>query len=160
MSRITGESSGEIPASLERCWAVVEDLSQAPAWQQGLTAVTVSERDGQGRPQICEVVIDAKFREVRCRVRVSYDAPRRMAFTRIAGDAHALEGAWELEALGPARTRATYSLAVDPGHVGLLARPLEKALRPIVVGGRPAELAREVQRRGDDSQAASRGKSS
>jgi ribosome-associated toxin RatA of RatAB toxin-antitoxin module len=148
MSRISGESSAEIPASLERCWAAVEDLSQAPAWQQGLVAVTVAERDESGRPLVCDVVIDAKFREVRCRVRVSYDAPRRMAFTRIAGDIQELEGAWDLEALGPERTRATYSLAVDPGHVGLLARPLEKALRPIVVGARPAELAREVQRRG------------
>ena len=45
-------------------------------------------------------------------------------------------------------TRATYSLAVDPGPVGKLARPLERALRPIVVGRRAQELAQAVAARG------------
>ena len=148
MSLISGESSGEVPASIERCWSVVEDLSRAPEWQQGLSSVTVVERDPEGRPLVCDVVIDAKFREVRCRVRCSFEPPRRMSFERISGDMPALRGSWELESLGPERTRAVYALAVDPGKVGLLARPLEKALRPIVVGARPAELAREVGRRG------------
>jgi hypothetical protein len=144
MSLISGESSGEVPASIERCWSVVEDLSRAPEWQQGLSSVTVVERDPEGRPLVCDVVIDAKFREVRC----SFEPPRRMSIERISGDMPALRGSWELESLGPERTRAVYALAVDPGKVGLLARPLEKALRPIVVGARPAELAREVGRRG------------
>jgi hypothetical protein len=145
---ISGESTGEIPASIESCWSVIEDLSRAPEWQQGLQSVTVVERDAEGRPLVCDTVIDAKFRQVSCRVRCSFEAPRRMSFQRISGDVPDLRGAWELESLGPQRTRAVYSLAVDPGKVGLLARPLEKALRPIVVGARPAELAREVARRG------------
>jgi hypothetical protein len=58
-----------------------------------------------------------------------------------------LDGAWELTDLGDGRTHARYSLAVDPGKVGLMARPLEKALRPIVVGRRPEELGAEVARR-------------
>jgi hypothetical protein len=108
----------------------------------------VLERDGEGRPLVCETVIDARFREVRCRVRCSFDPPRRMSFERISGEIPDLRGSWVLEPLGPERTHAVYALAVDPGKVGLLARPLEKALRPIVVGARPAELAREVARRG------------
>lgn len=148
MSLISGESTGEVEASIERCWSVVEDLSRAPEWQQGLRSVTVLERDAVGRPLVCDTVIDAKFREVSCRVRCSFDPPRRMTFERISGEIPALRGSWELESLGPERTRAVYALAVDPGRVGLLARPLEKALRPMVVGARPAELAREVARRG------------
>jgi ribosome-associated toxin RatA of RatAB toxin-antitoxin module len=148
VSLISGESAGEVPASIERCWSVVEDLSRAPEWQQGLSSVTVVERDPEGRPLVCDTVIDAKFRQVGCRVRCSFEPPRRMSFERISGDIPALRGSWELESLGPERTRAVYALAVDPGKVGLLARPLEKALRPIVVGARPAELAREVGRRG------------
>jgi ribosome-associated toxin RatA of RatAB toxin-antitoxin module len=148
MSLISGESATEVPASIERCWSVVEDLSRAPEWQQGLRSVTVIERDPEGRPLVCDTVIDAKFREVRCRVRCSYEAPRRMAFERISGEIPAMRGSWELESVGPERTRAVYALAVDPGKVGLLARPLEKALRPIVVGSRPAELVREIARRG------------
>ena len=148
MSLLQGSATGEVAAPVERCWEVVEDLSRTPEWQQGISEVTVIERDAGGRPLVCDTVIDAKFREVRCRVRCSYDPPHRMAFARISGEISTLEGSWELESLGPDRTRATYTLAVDPGKVGLLARPLEKALRPIVVGGRPDELAREVARRG------------
>jgi len=148
VSLISGESAGEVPASIGRCWAVVEDLSRAPEWQQGLSSVTVIERDPAGRPLVCDTVIDAKFREVRCRVRCSFEPSRRMTFERISGEVPQLRGSWELESLGPELTRAVYALAVDPGKVGLLARPLEKALRPIVVGARPAELAREVARRG------------
>ncbi len=82
-------------------------------------------------------------------MRVSYDPPRRLVFTRVASDdVDALDASWELQELGPDRTRATYALAVDPGHVGMLARPLERALRPLVVGRRAEELAREVAERG------------
>jgi ribosome-associated toxin RatA of RatAB toxin-antitoxin module len=149
MSLLSGSSSAEIPASIERCWEVVADLPRAPEWQQGLEEVTVIERDGEGRPLVCDTVTDAKFTKVRARVRISYDPPHRFSFTRISGDAQAMEGSWELEELSPQHTRATYNLAVDPGKVGMLARPLEKALRPLVVGGRPQELAREVAARGD-----------
>lgn len=148
MSMMRGSSSAEIPAPIDACWAAVEDPSQAPEWQQGLVAMTVVERDEQGRPLVCDSVTDAKFRTVTCRVRFSYDPPHRLAFTRISGDLSAMDGSWELEALSEERTRATYSLALDPGKVGLLARPLEKALRPLVVGGRAQELVREVGRRG------------
>jgi hypothetical protein len=148
MSLLQGSASGEVAAGLERCWEVVQDLSRTPEWQQGISEVTVVQLDDEGRPLVCDTVIDAKFREVRCRVRCSFDPPRRMTFERISGEVPALRGSWELESLGPERTRAVYALAVDPGKVGLLARPLEKALRPIVVGARPAELAREVARRG------------
>ena len=148
MTLLHGTSSAEIAASIDRCWAIVEDLSEAPGWQQGLEQVTVVERDDRGRPLVCDTVTDAKFTKVRCRVSLTYDPPHRMEFTRISGDAQEMQGSWELEALGAERTRATYALAVDPGKVGLMARPLEKALRPLVVGGRPEELAREVAARG------------
>ena len=82
MSLIEGSASGEVPAGIDACWEVVADLSRAPEWQQGITSVDVVERDGDGRPLICDVVIDAKFREVRCRVRCSFDAPHRTAFER------------------------------------------------------------------------------
>ena len=144
MTRLSGSSSAEIDVGIDRCWAIVEDLSQAPSWQDGLEEVTVVERDGEGRPLVCDTVTDAKFRRVACRVRLSYDPPRRMTFTRISGDVPEMEGSWELEPLGPERTRATYTLTLDPGRLGLLARPLEKALRPVIVGGRAEELARAL----------------
>lgn len=149
MTLLSGSSSADIAAGIDRCWAVVADLSQAPDWQQGLEQVTVLERDEEGRPLVCDTVSDAKFTTVACRVRLSYAPPHRLTFTRVASDdVDEMEGSWELEELGPDRTRATYRLAVDPGPIGLLARPLERALRPLVVGRRAEELAREVSGRG------------
>ncbi len=149
MTLLSGSSSADINAPIDRCWAVVEDVAGSPQWQNGLEQVDVVERDDAGRALVCDIVNDAKFTKVRARVRVSYDPPRRLVFTRVASDdVDALDASWELQELGPDRTRATYALAVDPGHVGMLARPLERALRPLVVGRRAEELAREVAERG------------
>jgi hypothetical protein len=149
MTRLTGTSSAEIDAAIDRCWAVVEDVADSASWQNSLERVDVVERDDTGRAVVCDIVNDAKFTKVRVRVRVSYDPPHRLTFSRLASDdVDELDASWELEELGPDRTRATYSLAVDPGHVGMLARPLERALRPIVVGRRAEELARVVAKRG------------
>lgn len=148
MTLLSGSSSAEIGAPIDRCWAVVEDVADAPRWQNGLESVTVVERDDAGRAVVCDIVNDAKITKVRVRVRVSYDPPHRLEFTRLeSDDVDEMRASWELEELGPDRTRATYSLAVDPGHVGMLARPLERALRPIVVGRRADELARAVAER-------------
>ncbi|HEY2319118.1 MAG TPA: SRPBCC family protein [Solirubrobacteraceae bacterium] len=149
MTLLSGSSSAEIDASIDRCWEVVGDVAAHAQWQQGLERVEVVQRDEQGRPVVCDTVNDAKFTKVHCRVRVDYDPPHRLMFTRVqSADVDEMEASWSLEALGPHRTRATYSLAVDPGPVGLLARPLERALRPIVVGRRAEELAAAVAARG------------
>lgn len=145
MTLLSGSSTADIAAPIERCWAVVAALEDAPRWQGGLDRVDVVERDGEGRPLVCDTVNDAKFTKVRCRVRVTYEPPRRLAFTRVqSDDVDALEGAWELEDLGGGRTRATYRLTVDPGPVPLLARPLVNTLRPLVLGRRAQELAQTV----------------
>ena len=149
MTLLRGTSSTEIDAPIDRCWAVVQEVADSPRWQNGLDSVVVVERDDAGRALVCDVVNDAKFTKVRARVRASYDPPHRLTFTRVASDdVDELEASWELEELGPDRTRATYSLSVDPGPVGMLARPLERALRPMVVGRRAEELARAVAERG------------
>jgi hypothetical protein len=149
MTLLSGAATGDVDADLERCWAVVQDVERWPEWQQGLERVVVVERDAQGRPVICDVVADAKITTVRCRVRVGYDGPGRLTFSRVhSDDVDQMEGSWELHSVGDGHTRAVYELAVDPGPVGFMARPLEKALRPIVVGRRAEELAREVTARG------------
>jgi hypothetical protein len=144
MTLLDGSSSTEIDADIDHCWAVIEDVGRAPEWQQGLEVVVV-ERDAQGRPLICDTTTDARVIKVQCRVRMSYDPPRRLGWARVESEhIDVLEGSWELEELAGGRTRATYRLAVDPGPVGLLARPLERVLRPLVVGRRAGELAEAV----------------
>jgi hypothetical protein len=148
MTLLSGSSEADLDAGLPRCWAVVQDVERWPNWQQGLERVEVVERDEQGRPLVCDTVSDAKITKVRCRVRVSYDAPHHLAFTRVqSDDVDEMEGSWDLSAVGDGRTHAVYRLTVDPGHVGFMARPLEKALRPIVVGRRAEELGRAVTAR-------------
>jgi uncharacterized protein YndB with AHSA1/START domain len=148
MTLLEGTSEGDVDAPLERCWEVVEAIDLAPQWQRGMESVQVVERDAQNRPSVCGIVVDAKFTKLTVRVTVTYDPPHRLAFAQLgSGSVERLEGSWELSEAGPGRTHARYTLALDPGKVGLMARPLERALRPIVVGQRPSELAAEVSRR-------------
>jgi ribosome-associated toxin RatA of RatAB toxin-antitoxin module len=148
MTLLEGTSEGDVDAPLERCWEVVEAIDLAPQWQRGMESVQVLERDAQNRPSVCEIVVDAKFTKLKLRVTVTYDPPHRLAFAQLeSGSVQRLEGSWDLSEVDPDRTHARYTLALDPGKVGLMARPLERALRPIVVGQRPSELAAEVSRR-------------
>jgi ribosome-associated toxin RatA of RatAB toxin-antitoxin module len=148
MTMLEGTSEGDVDAPIDRCWEVIEAIDRSPEWQQGMESVRVLERDAQGRASVCEIVVDAKFTKLDLRATVTYDPPHRLAFAQQgSGSVDRLEGSWELSEAGPGRTHARYTLAIDPGKVGLMARPLERALRPIVVGQRPKELAAEVARR-------------
>jgi ribosome-associated toxin RatA of RatAB toxin-antitoxin module len=144
---ISGSASAEVNAPIERCWALVEDVETAPDWQGGLARMDVVERDGDGRPLVCDALSDLKLRKVNTRVRFTYDAPTRLSWRMIEGDLDSMEGYWELEDIGDGRTRATYGVAVDPGSIGRLARgPIERAARAILVDPRAKELARRVER--------------
>jgi ribosome-associated toxin RatA of RatAB toxin-antitoxin module len=146
MTVITGSSSTEARAPIERCWALVEDVGIAPEWQNGLERMDVLERDEQGRPLICDAVSDAKLRKITTRVRFTYEGPTRLSWTMVGeGDLESMDGSWVLEDLGGERTRVTYTLAVDPGSVGALVRgPIERLARAILVNGRAKELARRL----------------
>jgi len=149
MTVLSGSSTADIDAPIDRCWAVVAALDEWPQWQKGLESVDVVERDPEGRPLVCDTVNDARIRKVHSRVRVAYDPTRRLTFSQVSSeDLDGMDGSWELDELPGGRTRATYRLSVDPGPVPRLARPLVNALRPLVVGGRADELAREVVARG------------
>jgi ribosome-associated toxin RatA of RatAB toxin-antitoxin module len=146
MSVISGSSAAEVDAPIERCWALVEDVAIAPEWQGGLERMDVVERDGEGRVLIADALSDAKLRKVKTRVRFKYEGPARLSWKMLEGELKSMEGSWELEDLGGGRTRATYSVAVDPGgHIPRLIRgPIESAARAILVNGRANELAQRV----------------
>ena len=46
MGNLTGSSTADIDAPLERVWELVEDVEKAPEWQGGLKEVHALERDG------------------------------------------------------------------------------------------------------------------
>ena len=146
MSLVTGSCSAEVEFPVERCWALVSDIERAPRWQRTLERVDVVERDERGRPLICDPLIDAKLAKVHCRVRMSYDEPVAVRWTLTeSDDLDAMDGGWELEPLAAARTGVTYSLAVDPGGTGFVARRLESVLRPLMIGHQTDELAQALE---------------
>jgi hypothetical protein len=147
MGTIRGAASADIDAPIEAVYAVCADQATAPKWQDGLQELRILERDAEGRALIGETINDAKVRQVRSRVRFSYDEPRLVAWTQVDGDPKSVEGAWELEDLADGRTRATYRLEVDPGRIlGMLIRgPVESRLRQIMVEARPDELRRRIE---------------
>jgi len=144
---LSGSSTAEIHAPLERVWAVVEDVEIAPEWQGGLNALHALERDGDGRAVRCETETDGKLRTIKSIVRFTYEGPERLTWTQEKGDLKSVTGSWELEDLGGERTRATYSIEVDLGRtLGMLVRgPIVDVLRQVLAGARAGELKQRIE---------------
>ena len=147
MGSIKGSSTAEIAAPIEEVWAVVADVTSAPAWQGGLKDVEALERDGEGHVVLAESSSDAKVRTITSTVRFAYDGPTRLSWRQEKGEMKSVEGSWLLEDLGEGRTRATYDLEVDLGRMlSLVIRgPLVDALRSQLVSSRADELKRHVE---------------
>ena len=150
MASITGTSTAEIHAPLDRVWHLVQDVESAPEWQGGLKAMRALERDSDGRPILCEADTDAKVRTVKSTVRFTYDGPTTLSWTQEKGELKSVEGRWELEDLGGERTRATYRLEVELGRMlGMVIRgPLIDLLRDMLVGARAGELKKAIENSG------------
>jgi ribosome-associated toxin RatA of RatAB toxin-antitoxin module len=147
MAVLTGSSSAEVDAPLERVWALVEDVERAPEWQGGLKAIRALERDGEGHATLCQTEADAKVRTVKATVRFSYNGPTTLAWRQEKGELKSVDGRWELKDLGENRTLATYSLEVDLGRMlSLVIRgPLVDLLRGMFVSARAGELKRAIE---------------
>jgi ribosome-associated toxin RatA of RatAB toxin-antitoxin module len=148
MAPLTGSSTAEIEAPLERVWALVEDVEKAPGWQGGLKGMHALERDKEKRAVLCEAETDAKVRTVKSIVRFDYaGAPNVLSWSQEKGDLKSVDGRWELEDLGDGRTRATYRIEADLGRMlGMVIRgPLVDLLRQMLAGARAGELKREME---------------
>ena len=149
MAPLTGSSTEEIDAPLDRVWELVEDVEQAPEWQGGLKGMHALERDDQRRAVLCEAETDAKVRTVKSIVRFDYSgAPNELRWSQEKGDLKSVEGRWELEDLGDGRTQATYRIEADLGRMlGMVIRgPMVDMLRGMLAGARAGELKRELER--------------
>ena len=142
MANLTGSSTAEIDAPIERVWELVADVERAPEWQGGLKSVRAIQRDGEGRATLVESESDAKVRTIKSTIRFSYGDPTRLSWSQEKGELKSVDGAWELEDLGNGRTRATYSLEVDLGRMlGMHIRgPVVDLLRGQLVNARAGEL--------------------
>jgi ribosome-associated toxin RatA of RatAB toxin-antitoxin module len=148
MAPLTGSSTEEIDAPLDRVWELVEDVERAPEWQGGLKGMHALERDADDRAVLCEAETDAKVRTLKSIVRFDYSgAPNVLAWTQEKGDLKSVEGRWELEDLGDGRTQATYRIEADLGRMlGMVIRgPMVDLLRGMLAGARAGELKRELE---------------
>jgi ribosome-associated toxin RatA of RatAB toxin-antitoxin module len=147
MATLTGSSTAEIDAPLERVWALVEDVERAPEWQGGVKGMHALERDGEDRATLCEAETDAKVRTIKSVVRFEYAGPTTLRWTQEKGDLKSVDGSWELEDLGSDRTRATYRIEAELGRMlGMVIRgPLVDLLRDMVAGARAGELKQTIE---------------
>ena len=145
---LEGSRSVEIDAPIDRCWEIAADIEGAPDWQDNLREVDVLEHDADGRPLVTETVSHTKVKDVRSRLRFSYDPPTGIDWVQEKGEVKALTGHWRFEDLGGDRTRATYSLAVDPGRVlGMLLRgPVQDRVRDMLLNGFAEGLKAEAEK--------------
>jgi ribosome-associated toxin RatA of RatAB toxin-antitoxin module len=147
MGLIRGERIVEITAPKAECFKVAADLERAPDWQGSLKDVDVLERDAQGRATLVDTESDAKVKDVKTRLRFSYQEPHRIDWNQEKGDVKSLHGWWTFEDLGDGLTRATYGLEADPGRVlGMLLRgPVEGKVRDFLVGGAAEGLKERME---------------
>jgi carbon monoxide dehydrogenase subunit G len=147
MPNLTGSSTAEIDAPLDKVWALVEDVEVAPEWQGGVNAIRGVERDDAGRAVVCETESDAKVRTLKSTVRFTYDGPTKLSWKQLQGDPKAVDGSWTLEDLGGGRTRATYAIDIDLGRpLGLVIRgPVETFVRNMLVAPRAGELKQRIE---------------
>jgi ribosome-associated toxin RatA of RatAB toxin-antitoxin module len=147
MGVITGERSVEIAATVQRCYEIAADWEHAPEWQESLKDVEVLERDAEGRPAKVQTESDAKVKRVRTTLRASYEPPHAVRWVQEKGEVKSLEGSWTFDELGEGRTRATYSLATDPGRMlGLLLRgPAQDMARNFLLGSAAEGLKQRAE---------------
>ena len=138
MADLSGTHSMEIDAPLQRCFDIAADLERAPEWQGVMRSVEVVERDADGRASLVDVELDSGVVKNAIRMRFTFDEPDGMRWSRESGDLKSLEGRWTFAALGPDRTRATYSLEIGLNRaLSLLRRtikgPAEAKVRSLLV---------------------------
>ena len=149
MGMLEGDRSVEIDAPIDRVYEIAADIENAPNWQDNLKDVDVLERDAEGRPLVTETVSATKVKDVKARLRFSYDEPTGIDWVQEKGEVKSLTGQWRFEDLG-GRTRATYALQVDPGRVlGMLLRgPVQDKVRDALLSGFAEGLKAEAERTG------------
>ena len=108
--------SVEIDASPQACFDALTDFERLPEWQGAVRDVEVLERDADGRANVVEYEVDARFKRVRYRLRQIYDEPHRLASEYLGGDFRDFSGEWRFVPIGDGRTRVELDLRIDPGR--------------------------------------------
>jgi uncharacterized protein YndB with AHSA1/START domain len=149
VAKLSGSSSADIDAPIQRCYALVTDPDATAQWQASVKRTEVLERDEQERATLVRTHIDAIVRELSVDLRFSFAEPNELGWKREGGDLSDVQGTWRFDDLGDGRTRATYTLELDPGRMlGMLARgPVGDQLRKHLTRQPPEGLKQAAEAR-------------
>lgn len=129
--------SETIAASPRECFDAICAFETYPQWQGPVKAVEVR---GDGTVAF---EVDAKVRTIRYVLRYHFDAPTRVWWDYVEGDAKRVEGDYTFEDLGDGTTKATYRLDIDPGS--FVPGPVKKVLRDHVMRSSVRDLKRYLE---------------
>jgi uncharacterized membrane protein len=147
MGQIHASHTVEIEAPRARVYEVAADVPGAAEWNPAMERVDVLETDAEGRATLVEVEADVKVKKSKSILRFAYDEPGGLSWVQEKGDVKSVDGRWELDELDGGRTRATYSLAIDPGRIlGMLLRgPVEGQVKDYLTKGAAEGLKTHVE---------------
>jgi ribosome-associated toxin RatA of RatAB toxin-antitoxin module len=118
-----------VHASPQRCWEVAADFERYPEWASRIKAVTIDERDEEGRPVLVTYRAGAMGRSTQYTLRYDHSGgPRELSWVLEKGDImRTLDGAYVFDDAGDGATEVTYHLEADlvfplPGFIKDRAR--------------------------------------
>ncbi len=108
MKRLSGSATEVTAASIEQCFALLEDVGRYPEWhREAVRAVEVLERDGEGRVSRTRTTLHVTRgplnRDFELVMAVAVAAPRTVTLTRLRNepsDAEEFEVRWMLRPEG------------------------------------------------------------
>lgn len=125
------------------CFDAITAYETFPEWQTAVKQVEVLSRDEGGRGRDVRFDIDAKVRQVSYTLRYSYEPPHLITWDYLGGDVKSVDGEYVFEDLRDGTTRATYSLAIDPGV--WLPGPVKSVLTDQVMKRSVEDLKQRVE---------------
>ena len=129
-----------VSASPARCFEVSADIASYPSWAADIKAVTIDERDAQGRPSLVTFRAAAFGRSTSYTLAYDYsEAPGALAWVQTAGDiTNKLDGRYVFAPSSDDGTEVTYHLEAElkvplPGFIKMRAqsRIMSIALRDL-----------------------------
>lgn len=104
-----------IRASPDHCYRVLTDFEHYPEWASDIKAVSVDQRDGEGRPVQVTFRAAAFGRSTSYTLRYDYTgAPSRLVWQQVEGDVtRRLDGSYEIYPTDDGSADVTYNLVVE-----------------------------------------------
>jgi ribosome-associated toxin RatA of RatAB toxin-antitoxin module len=104
-----------IGASPSACYRILTDFERYPEWASDVKAVSIDQRDADGRPTQVTFRAAAFGRSTSYTLRYDYSgAPSRLSWEQVSGDVtRKLDGSYEIAASDDGSADVTYHLVVD-----------------------------------------------